>query len=487
MALVALTKAALPSRTAKIGSRLVLAAALSSVAFLTALPLAHAGFEWSPPPQTGSAAKTPAPAAMPDLVPAPAVASPLPPVSTQPLSAPAMKAQTPPASAKTAADVPAIDLAPLKNGHSRRARLAALQMAKAAPAAPAIAPAPAKSPDFLPPAKMTPVSAPPPAPSPTPEGAAPVAGFGRDMPLALAMRQLVPANYGFSFAEGVNPGQRISWSGGKSWNETLGAALRPHGMKVIQTPNAVRIEPVSSPPSADIMTPPPVSRPQIRPVVSAMAPRGAMKDVDTELLPDPVPAARTAPASGAPASLIAAPTPAGFPKAMVKSAQAPGPIDMPPVSRREDYLPLPEPVRAVPPAAPIMPIPAATPPSSPPAIVTPPPSTPSMTPVSMPIKHAASVEVFDMNAVRDWSAPAGSTLRRLLTDWSQQAGVQLHWSSQFDYPIQTGIHMTGTYQKAVETVLDGLRDAKPRPLARLHPNLPAGPAVLILQTQNVIN
>ena len=92
-----------------------------------------------------------------------------------------------------------------------------------------------------------------------------------------------------------------------------------------------------------------------------------------------------------------------------------------------------------------------------------------------------------MNTEREWSASVGTTLRRILTDWSQQAGVQLHWSSQFDYPIQANVRMTATYQKAVETVLDGLRDAKPRPLARLHPNLPAGPAVLILQTQHVIN
>ena len=112
-----------------------------------------------------------------------------------------------------------------------------------------------------------------------------------------------------------------------------------------------------------------------------------------------------------------------------------------------------------------------------------------MTPVSLPPTRKSTPRTgsFDMNAVQEWSAPAGATLRRVLTDWSEKAGVQLHWSSQFDYPIQAHIHMTATYQKAVETLLDGLRDAKPRPLARLHPNLPAGPAILILQTQQVIN
>ena len=57
-----------------------------------------------------------------------------------------------------------------------------------------------------------------------------VEGFGTDMPLALALGQIVPPSYAYSFGEGVNPGQKVSWSGGKPWNEVLSETLAPLGI-----------------------------------------------------------------------------------------------------------------------------------------------------------------------------------------------------------------------------------------------------------------
>ena len=54
-----------------------------------------------------------------------------------------------------------------------------------------------------------------------------IEGFGSDMPLALALRQIVPAQYAFSFGQDVNPGATISWTGGQPWNSVLTAALAP--------------------------------------------------------------------------------------------------------------------------------------------------------------------------------------------------------------------------------------------------------------------
>ncbi len=54
-----------------------------------------------------------------------------------------------------------------------------------------------------------------------------IEGFGTDMPLALALRQIVPAKYAFSFDESVNLGAIISWTGGKAWNLVLEDALAP--------------------------------------------------------------------------------------------------------------------------------------------------------------------------------------------------------------------------------------------------------------------
>ena len=58
-----------------------------------------------------------------------------------------------------------------------------------------------------------------------------IEGFGSDMPLALALRQIVPAEYAFSFGRNVNAGENISWTGGKPWNEILKDALAPLNIK----------------------------------------------------------------------------------------------------------------------------------------------------------------------------------------------------------------------------------------------------------------
>ena len=57
-----------------------------------------------------------------------------------------------------------------------------------------------------------------------------IEGFGSDMPLALALRQIVPAQYAFSFGKGVNPGTTISWTGGQPWNIVLDTAISPLGI-----------------------------------------------------------------------------------------------------------------------------------------------------------------------------------------------------------------------------------------------------------------
>ena len=47
-----------------------------------------------------------------------------------------------------------------------------------------------------------------------------VEGFGNDIPLALALRQIAPGDYKLSF-DGVSPGASVSWSGGRGWDEIL--------------------------------------------------------------------------------------------------------------------------------------------------------------------------------------------------------------------------------------------------------------------------
>ncbi len=78
-----------------------------------------------------------------------------------------------------------------------------------------------------------------------------IEGFGTDMPLALALSQIVPAKYAYSFGNGVNPGALISWNGGKPWNEVLQDSLSSldvdfeiKGKKIILNIDAPAVIPV---------------------------------------------------------------------------------------------------------------------------------------------------------------------------------------------------------------------------------------------------
>jgi hypothetical protein len=75
----------------------------------------------------------------------------------------------------------------------------------------------------------------PPAGVPTPP--APVrphpavaTGFGTDVPLEFAIRQVVPPAWHVAYAAGVDRQTQVSWQGGRPWNEALNGVLRPLGL-----------------------------------------------------------------------------------------------------------------------------------------------------------------------------------------------------------------------------------------------------------------
>lgn len=71
---------------------------------------------------------------------------------------------------------------------------------------------------------------PPYPPSSAPQGFSEAVGFGRDLPLALALSQVIPPEYALSFETGVNAGANVSWEGGKPWNQVLQEMLTPLGL-----------------------------------------------------------------------------------------------------------------------------------------------------------------------------------------------------------------------------------------------------------------
>ena len=57
-------------------------------------------------------------------------------------------------------------------------------------------------------------------------------GFGNEVPLAFATRQIVPGRVRVTFGPGVDQAALVDWRGGRPWVETLQSAVRPLGFRV---------------------------------------------------------------------------------------------------------------------------------------------------------------------------------------------------------------------------------------------------------------
>lgn len=322
-------------------------------ALLLALP-AHAGFEWVPPSggsQPADSYRT-APIQSPNGFEANMV-----PMPEKQSLAPAMAAPVPaPVTTTTTQTVQWNDAPP---------------MAITAPA-PQTAPAAPKNPDII-------------------------EGFGRDVPLSIATRQMVPSSYVVQYGQNVDPNMSVTWSGGRLWKDALIDSLDEKNLKATIVGDTVLIE------------------------------------------------------SATPAPVVA-----------VAAAPAPEPAALPPVAEV-----------TIPSAADATQTALATPSTAMPSPLIP-----------MTMNDAAPSPL--MPAPSMWVAPRASTLRQVLTDWCREANVQLQWSAQYDYPLMSDVQIGGTFENAVETLLSGLIDAQPRPIARLHPNEPTGPAILVVETRYIL-
>lgn len=66
-------------------------------------------------------------------------------------------------------------------------------------------------------------------------------GFGHQVPVSFAVRQIVPHAVKVRFAPGVDGAAFVTWSGGRPWNRVLATALRPLRLRMTTTTNSVMI------------------------------------------------------------------------------------------------------------------------------------------------------------------------------------------------------------------------------------------------------
>lgn len=388
---------------------------LSGVAVISFAATAHAGFEWKGPLEPPPSAVE-APVAVP----------------------------------------PADDLAPVQSWSN--------DMAPQAPDA--AVPAPVSS---------APVSAPvvATAPADAPLSAAPaeggdvLAGFGSDLPLVIALQQIVPPGYQYSFSGNVNPGVSVSWEGGKPWQHVLGDTLarqglgyRLQGNTVIVSasaagmsyaaPESVGAQSAAAAPSGMMSEPPPDD---MAPVAIAAAPQ-------TEMAPAPE-AAPAAPSQTVtihrekPSSLLER---LGWKNGSTGAHTPAAEEDMP--SQNNVAVASPEP-------APHQPE-----------------KTADAAMASAATDVAATTPVSAAVATSSWAGTKGQTLRDVLKSWSDKAGVELYWSIDYDYRLSEDVGYTGAYDEAVGGLLDKFSAIRPQPYGQLHQSS-SGPRVLVVKSYDL--
>ncbi len=208
---------------------------------------AHAGFGWTPAPSASpssshesSAAKKSTPSAVAGpLTPEPDSVSTLPvpvgPVETGPLTS--ASSLTPPAPH----DTPEAGMKTMSGG----------KIVETKPTSPASEPT--ETPSLEQPSSVTPVLLPPSqtaekiewAPTPAVKETLPLQGFGKDLPLVLALRQIVPVDYAYGFASNDLAGTRIDWQGGKPWPSVLSDSLSAAGLRADISGKAVLISKIA--------------------------------------------------------------------------------------------------------------------------------------------------------------------------------------------------------------------------------------------------
>lgn len=67
-------------------------------------------------------------------------------------------------------------------------------------------------------------------------------GFGKHVPLVIAMRQILPSGYGFAHGSGVDLTTAIDWQGGRPWPQVLAEAISPIGLTASVMGDTVMIE-----------------------------------------------------------------------------------------------------------------------------------------------------------------------------------------------------------------------------------------------------
>ena len=361
-------------------------------------------------------------------------------------------------------------------------------------------------------------------------------GFASDVPLALALRQVVPPMYKFAYGPNVDLGERVNWQGGKPWNQVLQdmAARNNLAAQIDEARKTVNLRRVYASSVFQTVDDTPISVAANVVAVPAME----MADEIVWNVPPAMPVSlAVAPSSQSPLNhhqphqhsermkpsvvadaplktlqddrpVVAAAQPSANDSGMVTLAQISEPSVSPvsleaeeeiitPSSEKEEVIfDMPRAQRPAPVSdKKILVLPTETSSAAPaPMVTTEPQAAATMPePVILPDTmlttdpESQMTSVPEMSVATTWTAKQGQTLSEVLREWSSRADVSLMWRSEYDYPLDTDLSLNGNFEDAVRTVLIGLSYAQPSPAGRLHRNSGKGRPVLVIDNTLATN
>lgn len=277
-------------------------------------------------------------------------------------------------------------------------------------------------------------------------------GFGKEMPLALAVQQIIPVGYAYSFSKSVNPGQAVSWNGGRTWNVVLQETLEPLGLEARISGNTIvivqEISPLAAMATNVAQQPESISAENTQTetvqvaadvnAVSAIEPasgvEGAEKTaprlLDTSIMPaeQQVKIDGTAVQNTATRHTISDPgeSPSQQPQAEV--------IPLSPKSE----------VTAEGVAAPIEATTASLQPKANDVLVIVPEIKTEEERISAPV---------DMNAGQSWTASKGESVKKVLYSWGRKANMEVIWEAAYDYTLEQDFMVSGSLKQAVSELV----------------------------------
>jgi hypothetical protein len=288
-----------------------------------------------------------------------------------------------------------------------------------------------------------------------------LSGFARDVPLVMALQQIVPPGYQYSFSSGVDAGTSVSWEGGKPWQGVLSDMLAAHGLGYSVQNNTVV---VGAAQNGAMPSPAPMPAQQDS-MMMPMPGETASSSAPLNIVSQPPDSPR--PVTSAPTM---AATPASAPKEDAVTIHREKPKSLLErlgfVRRTKDAD-----MQAAHEAPQQMA--AANIPAAAPATVTDAPS------AVQPVAAVTAVP-----AASAWQGMKGQTLRDVLKAWSDKAGVDLYWSIDYDYRLSEDVGLAGSYEEAVGGLLDKFASVRPQPYGQLHQGN-QGPRVLVIKSYDL--